>query len=124
MSNYSVLGKTKVSSALVQTSAAREESDFIAAEIFLLSVGVGLLSPSFVIGFLIAFMILLTLLTTPFWHVVSIILSGLWAVGSFVIAYAFGSIWVALVVSLFVFCLILGKHHWSLAYWQALLDET
>lgn len=124
MSNVSVLGKTKVSPALVQTGVAREEADFIAVEAFLLSVGIGLLSPSFVIGFLISFMILTALLSTRFWYVLSIILSAIWAIAAFIFTYAISSFWTAIIVGIFVFGLMLSKHHWSLAYWQALVDET
>ena len=58
MANNSVLGKTKVSSALIQTSVAREESGIVAVEIFLLSLGIGAISGSFIVGFLISFMVL------------------------------------------------------------------
>lgn len=50
MSNKSVLGKTKVSSGLVQTSAARDASSLVVIETFLISLGIGAISSSFIVA--------------------------------------------------------------------------
>jgi hypothetical protein len=124
MANNSVLGKTKVSSALIQTSAAREESNLVAVEIALLSLGIGAISESFIVGFLISFIVLFGLISTRAWIVLSFLFSLLWAGVGSSFAYALGgeSVAVGLVVGIFVFFLMLDWHHWSLAYWRALKE--
>ena len=124
MANNSVLGKTKVSSALIQTSIARKESGLVAIETFLLSLGIGAISESFIIGFLVSFVVLIGLTSTRAWVVLSFLFSFLWGCMGYIIGYAFGeeSVAAGLVVGFFVFGLMLGKHHWSLAYWRALDD--
>ena len=124
MANNSVLGKTKVSSALIQTRVAREESGLIAMEIFLLSLGIGAISGSFIVGFLISFVVLVGLTSTRAWVVLSYLFSLLWGGVGSVFGYVLGgeSVAAGLVMGLFVFGLMLGWHHWSLAYWRALGD--
>ena len=124
MANTSVLGKTKVSSALIQTSVARDESGLIAVEIFLLSLGIGVISDSFIIGFLISFMVLIALISTRVWVVLSYALSFLWGCVGFIFGYALDgdSVAAGLVTGFFVFGLMIGWHHWSLVYWRALGD--
>ena len=124
MANTSVLGKTKVSSALIQTSVARDESGLIAVEIFLLSLGIGVISESFIIGFLISFMVLIALISTRVWVVLSYALSFLWGCVGFIFGYALDgdSVAAGLVTGFFVFGLMIGWHHWSLVYWRALGD--
>lgn len=124
MAKKSVLGKTKVSSALIQTGVARQESGLIAVEIFILSTFVGILSDSFIIGFLLTFMVLIALVNTRFW----IILSYLISLACGWVGYYFGytiddqSVAAGLITGFFVFGLMLGWHHWSLVYWRALND--
>ena len=124
MANNSVLGKTKVSSALIQTSVAREESGLVAVEIFLLSLGIGAVSGSFIVGFLISFVVLFGLLSTRVWTVLSFLFSLLWGGVGSIFGYVLGgeSVAAGLVMGIFVFVLMLDKHHWSLAYWRALKD--
>ena len=124
MANTSVLGKTKVSSALIQTSVARDESGLIAVELFLLSMGIGVISESFIIGFLISFMVLIALISTRLWVVLSYVLSLLWGCVGFIFGYALDgdSVAAGLVTGFFVFGLMIGWHHWSLVYWRALGD--
>ena len=124
MANNSVLGKTKVSSALVQTRVAREESGLVAFETFLLSLGIGAISGSFIVGFLISFLVLTGLTSTRAWVVLSFLFSLLWGGVGSIFGYALGgeSVVAGLVAGLFVFALMLGRHHWSLAYWRALGD--
>ncbi len=125
MVNNSVLGKTKVSSALIQTSVAREESSLVAVEIFLLSLGIGAISGSFIVGFLISFMVLIGLTATRVWIVLSYLLSLLWGGVGSIFGYVLGgdSVAAGLVSGIFVFGLMLGWHHWSLVYWRALGDN-
>jgi len=124
MANKSVLGETKVSSALIQTSAARKESSLIAIEIFILSLIIGGISESFIIGFFISFIVLLALIPTRMWIALSYLLSLLWGGVGYIFGYAFGgeSVAAGLVTGFSVFGLMLGWHHWSLAYWRALGD--
>ena len=124
MANNSVLGKTKVSSALIQTRVAQEESGLVVGETFLLSLGIGAISGSFIVGFLISFMVLIGLTSTRAWIVLSYLFSLLWGGMGSIFGYARGgeSGAAGLVMGFFVFGLMLGWHHWSLAYWRALVD--
>lgn len=124
MANNSVLGKTRVSSALIQTSAAREESSLIPLETFALSFGIGMISESFIIGFLVSFMVLMALISTRLWIVLSYLLSLLWGSMGYILGYIIDgeSVATGLVTGFFVFGLMLGWHHWSLVYWRALGD--
>ena len=124
MANISVLGKTKVSSALIQTSVARKESGLIPMEIFILSFGIGMISESFIIGFLVSFMVLMALVSTRLWVVLSYIISLACGGAGYILGYAIGdeSVAAGLVTGLFIFGLMLGWHHWSLVYWRALGD--
>ena len=124
MANSSVLGKTKVSSALIQTSAAREESSLIAVEIFIISFAIGMISESFIIGFLISFMVLMALIQTFLWTILSYLISLVCGGAGYMLGYAFGdqSVAAGIVTGFFVFGLMLGWHHWSLVYWRALSD--
>ncbi len=124
MLNNSVLGKTKVSSALIQTSAAREASDLVAVEIGLLSVGIGLLSSSFIVGFVISFVVLLGLTHTRAWIILSLLLSATWGVVGGLLGYVLGGGTASgIAAGFFVFAIGLSWHHWSLAYWRALSDQ-
>ena len=124
MANISVLGKTKVSSALIQTSVARKESGLIPMETFILSFGIGMISESFIIGFLVSFMVLMALVSTRLWVVLSYIISLACGGAGYILGYAIGdeSVAAGLVTGLFIFGLMLGWHHWSLVYWRALGD--
>lgn len=124
MAIESVIGKTKVSPALIQTSAAREEAGFVAVEIFLFSIFIGVISSNFLVGFLLTFMVLLGLIESIFWEALSYFFSFLWGAAAFYVGYWLydGSILTGLVAGVFVFGLMLVKHHWSLAYWRALGD--
>lgn len=125
MANNSVLGKTKVSSALVQTSVARGEAGLIVFEITLLSVAIGFASSSFLVGFLISVMVLLALLSTRIWIVLSYLISFIWGGVGYIFGYAFSgeSLVAGLVTGFFVFSVMIGWHHWSLVYWRALVDK-
>lgn len=122
MANSSVLGRTKVSSALIQTGAARQESGLIAIEILLLSLGIGAISASFVVGFLVSLMVLIAAISTRLWIVLSYMFSLLWGGIGYIFGYALGgdSVAAGLVTGVFTFVLMLGRHHWSLVYWRAL----
>jgi len=124
MANNSVLGKTKVSSALIQTRVAREDAGLIAVEVFLLSLCVGAISGSFIVGFLISFMLLFGLISTRVWVVLSFLFSLLWGFIGSVVGFIIGgdSVAAGVVSGIFVFGLMLGRHHWSLSYWRALGD--
>ncbi len=89
MTNNSVLGKTKVSSALIQTSVARGEAAPIVFEITLLSVAIGFASSSFIAGFFISVIVLLSLLSTRLWIVLSYLLSIIWGGVGYIFGYAF-----------------------------------
>ena len=124
MANSSVLGKTKVSSALIQTSVAREESSLIAVEIFAISFGIGMISESFIIGFLISFMVLIALVNTFLWTILSYLISLAFGGAGYIFGYSIGddSAATGMVTGLFVFSIMIGWHHWSLVYWRALGD--
>lgn len=124
MGNNSVLGKTRVSSALIQTSVARQESGLIPMETFALSLAIGMISESFIIGFLVSFMVLMALVSTRLWIILSYLLSLLWGCMGYILGYIIDgeSVVTGLVTGFFVFGLMLGWHHWSLVYWRALGD--
>ena len=124
MSINSVIGKTKVSSALIQTSAAREASSLIAIESFLMSLGVGAISESFIAGFIITFLVLMVLEDTFVW----VLLSFIFSIFCGYIGYLFGyylageSVVSGVAAGIFIFLVMLSWHHWSLAYWRALSE--
>jgi putative Mn2+ efflux pump MntP len=124
MAINSVLGKTKVSSALIQTSEARKNSGLIVWEVLIISFFVGKFSDSFIVGFIASFLVLITLIDTIVWKIISFSIS---LFGGYVGYVAFcgengETIGAGLMVALFSFLFMLSWHHWSLASWRALSD--
>ena len=118
MANISVIGNTKVSGALIQTSVARKKSSLIVWECIILSVMIGAATGSLAVAVL-SFMVLLGLIDTVVWIYISYGISiyiGL--IFGFAAYGPDGSLFSALVFFLFGFSIMLGWHHWSLAYWR------
>jgi len=123
MAVNSVLGKTKVSSALIQTSEARSSSLLIIMEIFLISCFVGAAFDSFLTGFLLTFLILIFLIDTILWVIFTYFVSGALGFLAGQISYSTdGSLLSAFVIGIFIFSLMIGWHHWGLSYWRGLSD--
>jgi len=123
MANNSVLGRTRVSGALIQTSEARRCASLIVWECVIISALIGSLFDSFWTLAVLTFIVLLILVDTVVWTFISYAISIF--VGYVVGQAAYSpdsSMFSALVFFLLAFGFMISWHHWGLAYWRGLSE--
>jgi len=118
----SVLGPTKVSGSLIQTSEARDSASLLIWEAVIISLIVGSWTSDTLVFGILTFLILLCLIETRVWIWISYAVSIFVAIPFGQAGFEGHGLVGGIVFFALAYFVMLSWHHWSLAYWRGLVE--